>query len=1266
MPVPKSSRVSGFRGTWKPNQRPYITLTPDVYVALQGSTSIIACGDCQRTININAYVTGISTEASVDSPPGSATINLAIPDNDVNNFYVDGQLIISPMMEVEIYAKGYYLQGGLPQYYRIFWGLVSSVTKDWSGGTTTVTVSCKDILRWWEVTNVTLNTAWLNSVSSSAGGYNLWQNQFAGINPYVVIIQLAQESMGDFATSDPSIAGSFTPEAGPEGQVIGSYAKDIMTYWQYKFANIWTSLRIFGVSGHSYQFTSGGETVSPSRIAKDIFLSEQKLQAQNKKSTLISVNPKETKTFKKELVRAGSVEFTQNDIQSKLTVALQARDQAAFEFFCDPSGEIVFKPPFYNLNVIPNKPVSWIYDFEIIDDSLTDTEQEVYTHITSQGIAFGGCGMDTGLTDEITAPRTGAYDFHLMKYYGFRRMDYQTEWASDPRKLFFHLMDYLDRTNAKRQNGTFTIPMRPELKLGYPVWVPYYDSFFYVTGISHQYSVGGQATTTLTWIAKRSKFIAPKGIGEIKRASVSSVASQNPNIAAGGTKQVSTQGTTNVPAVQNSYVVTFPDDAGSNAGLTLTGGNPVAGQPISIRDPKTGKLLGYPNVVMVFKNALGSKSIQKALQGIGSAKSRVAQDKILAKHPTTGKFGTHTTQQLDILKHFHDDQNGLLLQRLRAHRYEAAMTNAGNYDYAHDVSGDFIEIGIISTGSVTWNPPSPGNDPNDPYYITNSISTDKQQSSSQSAAQIQAKVAAAKAAIVVAQKAVVAANQKVIALQKQKSQANQGVSSTNTGNTSNITRPPSAAQNSQAISDALTAAQADAKTAQENLQTAQLEYKELQAGIAALKPLPSLDMVVRPVSDEFGFETIGHYRYGRGAIVDRGQILITHGPDAQTPGTPVNQLSIQFAATAGTISDASTVGDLNTSVNFAAQFDKMQPEDYITGASFQGATGTGSTVDNIQFTSASTYSSNMEQNRGHSVFIEADQSRKSKTLAELTPNIDPNGKFAQASFSCACGLERANWLSILPSEFIQQVLNGDSQIVPQAGTNVAAPDINFVAGGPDNEFVPPAQPINGYAIIGQASPESFFDALGQYLSQKFDRDYKQNAQRELQNTGQSQNVVTQLYSSDEADVRLGDPSDISLLGPASLGDPAALQGLQNEVNFNFGQTAQAVSNFKSAFQNGTSQINQALTQAVPGGPILSATASSGHGSAQVTVSGSGVTVTSPAPQVQPTTVTPIPNTAYMILNPSPTVQAQSQKFQSISGQTPGGDYYGPPTKVGQG
>jgi hypothetical protein len=1302
------ARVSGFRGTWQPNKRPYVTLTPDVYVALQGETSVIACGECQRKININDYVTGISTEASVDSLPGSATINLSIPDNDINNFYVDGQLVIISMMEVEIYAKGYYLVGGVPQYYRIFWGLIQTVTKDWSAGSTTVTLSCKDILRWWELTNATINPSFLELAATGSGSYNLWQNQFAGLNPITTIIQLARESMGDFESNNGAIGGlGYLPEKGAESPVIGSYAQDIMIYWQLKFANIWNNLRIYGTSGRSYQFTTSDGTASPVKLAASIIQSEQNL---NSYDTLIT-HPEETTVSKKELDKAGTVEFTQNEIQNKLSVAMQARDQAGWEFFCDPSGDIVFKPPFYNLNVIPNKPVSWINDFEIIDDSITETEAEVYTHVISQGIAFGGVGFDAGLTDEVTAPRTGVFDFHLLRRYGFRRTDYPTEWAYDPRKLFFHLMDYLDRINARRNNGTITIPMRPELRIGFPVWVPYYDAFFYIQGLSHQFSVGGQATTTLTLIAKRSKYIAPSNIGTIKAGPITQQTINTNNTSAGpnAKKTIATK----------TYAVQFPDNVGASAGIITTQGNSPTGTPIPIRDPKSGKLLGYPNVVMVFKSFLGADSFKKILQAQGSSTANAPMTKVQAQNKSTGNELGKTNAVQQTLAYLKGASKYQKIQRASSNRYGAAMTNAGVYDYAHDTTGDFIELNILPATSFRI----PGFDPtsNDPIIdALNAAQGNTTQNSMQNAQQLNDQITDAQQAVKTAQTLVNTTSAKVTQFQKQKSQANASNSVTTTGNSNNTSSAgylgstaasagsnvssaaTTAGTNAAAASDALIQAQTDAANAVKSLAAAQQNLANLQAGIGSLKKLPTLGIIVRPVSDEFGFEVIGHYRYGRGAYIDRGQIRIGMGPNASTAGPEVNQISTQFAATAGVLTDPSTVQSGSGSYyNFAAQFDQMQPEDWMTGASFRGVAASGTTTDNptsgIVLTDANTYSSNVKKNTGHSVFIEADQIHNSVTLAELGPSADIKGLQGFA-MDCPCGLERANWLSILPSEFIQAVLSnsGSAQLVtsffstPTGTSTTSNATINDTLGNNAGDGFSTVQTTT-QAITGTVTPASFFTVLEQYLSSQFDAQYVSNAQRELQDTGQSQGVVTQLFNADVQNNILGDSTDNPLFGPASLGDPSALQALQNQVNFGFGQTQTALENFKSAFQNGQQQINQDLAQAAPGGPLISATASSGSGATTLIDASVGITtqstpptiptgglgsgignvkITTPTPQVQPVTVIPVPNLKQVILNPSTNTQLENEQVQSIPGTylqggSPGQTTYPPPTKTGQ-
>jgi len=713
------TRVSAFKGTYIPNRRPYITLTPDVYVSIQGETSVIGCGECRREISFNRYLTSVSTEASVDSPPGSANFTLSIPDTDVNDFYVNGQFLIVPMMEIEIYAKGYFTVGGFPQYYKIFWGLVSSVTKNWSNGTTTITVNCRDILRWWELTYLTMNPAFVDPIGSSAGNFQFWGNQFAGSNPYEVIISLAKESMGDFSHTTGSFI-QYRPDQGPERQVTGEYVKDIMAYWQLKFGNIWNNLVLYGSSGTAYTLNATDKNIRPRQIAMSIFEEESNIVRYNQQTAIFRIQPTEVAVFRKQLAKAAEVDFFQAEQRSKLSIAMDARDQAGnYEFYCDTTGDIVFKPPFYNLNVMPNKPTSWIQDFEIIDDSVTDSEAEVFTHITSSGNAFGGV-MDWGLNDEITTPRTAVYDYHLLRRYGWRRLDYQVEWAGNPRKLFFHLFDVLDRTNAKRQYGNITIPMRPELRMGFPVWVPKYDSFFYVSGISHNFSAGGQATTVLTLTAKRSKFIAPRNIGRVDKTGASdSPPNKNKSKINKKQKKNSSVVLKEVDEIPNSEInplfrIEFPSETGETIGLNQANTTRDWDQPVILRHPETGRMLGFPNAVMVYRTTYDGQKLATILAKSGSMEHDNPKDKNpKSAEGTPLNYNKVIAEVRELLR---QQKKSELIGRLRSHRYEAAVTSLGAYDYAHDTSGYFKEMAIVPTESVTYS--SGTTDPNDAIRIS--------------------------------------------------------------------------------------------------------------------------------------------------------------------------------------------------------------------------------------------------------------------------------------------------------------------------------------------------------------------------------------------------------------------------------------------------------------------------------------------------------------------------------------------------------------------
>jgi hypothetical protein len=59
--------------------------------------------------------------------------------------------------------------------------------------------------------------------------------------------------------------------------------------------------------------------------------------------------------------------------------------------------------------------------------------------------------------------------------------------------------------NVKCNTGSVTIPGRPEMRLGYPVYIRYRDSFHYVKSISHTFDYGGTFSTTLGLEMERRK-----------------------------------------------------------------------------------------------------------------------------------------------------------------------------------------------------------------------------------------------------------------------------------------------------------------------------------------------------------------------------------------------------------------------------------------------------------------------------------------------------------------------------------------------------------------------------------------------------------------------------------------------------------------------------------------------------------------------------------------------------------------------------------------
>lgn len=691
-----------FQGTWQQGIRPTVVTSPDALVYINGETEVIGCASCHRRFDLNKYITSVQIDLSVDSVPGSATIDMTIPRHSVDEFYFDGNPLITPMMEVEIFAKGYYLVEGLPQYYPIFWGIITEVTDNYSSGQHTFNIHCADILKWWELCKMNINPAF--TASSGQLGKSIFGNVLFGTNPYDMIWALAQQAFGDVVVGSGSLVSLY--KEGQQKQTFNAALSDIMLYWQRRFSKIRSNLLLYGTQGNAvrgdilyqtYQKEGGAAKFSAGKAVP--FASQTVRQANGgAEASQMVFDPTDPSVtaFRTQFSQAGQVNFWTSEFQSKLEIANACKDAIGFEFYMDVTGDIVFKPPFYNLDILSNKPVSWIQDIDIIDWDLSESEAEVVTQIQLSG-SFGG-NVDYGFGEEAT-PQTSVTDYHLLRKYGWRTQTFNSEFSASPLQMFYMGLDMLDRYNSRRHRGSINIPLRPELRLGFPIYIAPKDQVWYISGISHNIQFGGRAQTTLSLTAKRSKFLAPKGIGSIELTGYSGekkkedAPSTGPLGAGLTTKQLAQGGQFKASvgdAAQLPPTGIVVDDLGDN--------NPY--EPLVLRHPKTGRLCGYPNVVMAytrpftdptpgdFAKAAGRKDPNA---GRSVAQFRKEVDKEAPKLVAEATQESLTATQYDQLR-----------EKYINNRYSYGLNSAGVYTYLYDKSSVLKEFIILPAKNITF------------------------------------------------------------------------------------------------------------------------------------------------------------------------------------------------------------------------------------------------------------------------------------------------------------------------------------------------------------------------------------------------------------------------------------------------------------------------------------------------------------------------------------------------------------------------------------
>ena len=431
-------------------------------------------------------------------------------------------------------------------YYHVFRGVITQVDHSYSGGVQSISVSCASLLHFWQYHNMSTNASVFGArPTNSQLKKSMIGSVFTGMHPYQIIWTLHNDMVGAAGGVAWALRSKSNQDAKTEFGGESLFSLNIK-YWERRFALKETKLRLHGASGELFSAlqaaflakTKGGHltqllksrfhTASGTRDPNGIFEQAKSVNLFNrhKLNSLLfaarskGADPANTAKFEINLVEMhafvsdignwGQINLFESAYESKLDVAQKVMGITGFEFYQDVDGDFVFKPPMYNLDTSDSR-VYRIEDIDIQNISFSEKEPEV-TYMTVTGSHFknqAGMGLDGQW-----GVRGQYIDYRLVAQFGWRPGDFETAYFNDSRSMFFSAMTRMDILNIGVNSASVTIPIRAEIRPGYPVYIPYLDCYYYCNSFAHSFSAGGSCTTSLQLVGKRSKFYAPGKPGQ--------------------------------------------------------------------------------------------------------------------------------------------------------------------------------------------------------------------------------------------------------------------------------------------------------------------------------------------------------------------------------------------------------------------------------------------------------------------------------------------------------------------------------------------------------------------------------------------------------------------------------------------------------------------------------------------------------------------------------------------------------------------------------
>lgn len=528
-------------------EREIIKTAPDIVCYLDGLPYLLNFFiDDQQTkahysiVNFNDHVTAFNAGYDVDIMVPSVTIGLQVP-NYLKHLYVmpGGNNLIQTMMEVQVFAKGYYLaNNGDTVYRRVFKGLVSHIGYNDNGKTLEISVQCYGTMHLLELMQVNINPS-VQTAAATGVNNTVFASIFASKNPYQILAAMLVYGLNSAGFQQTNL-GQTTP-AQQNDRYHSAVESGYIAKWQTILNNLAKDVHIYGTSykDHPDKTKTKASDVAASRAKNELAANQVYLSTQTEPEQAADIYFNQIRNYQPEMTIT-DLNLLNNKIVSRLEYIRTMLHAISFEGYQDIDGKIIIKPPLYNLDVTnlgprnqdtspvatgsgdpfssASNPLTEIHEqtnpFIInLAEILTENETEDQAAIRkTRTVVVGNINphLDIGYPTEIL-PTAEWIDIPKLQKFGLREEPtIHIPWIqSSHLSLFAHAVAETVRANRGYRTYTVTIPMRPEIKLGFPVYFPHKDMYAYIKSVNIAYQVGGTATMTITCDSVRRRVLIP-------------------------------------------------------------------------------------------------------------------------------------------------------------------------------------------------------------------------------------------------------------------------------------------------------------------------------------------------------------------------------------------------------------------------------------------------------------------------------------------------------------------------------------------------------------------------------------------------------------------------------------------------------------------------------------------------------------------------------------------------------------------------------------